>query len=80
MPYKHDIVCFTNESFTQTINSNTTFQLTGDTEICEGECINISPDQVLDNLRKSSKNKNLVSSIKLQFQNENKLIVINKVS
>ncbi len=44
--------------------------------ICEGECINISPDQVLDNLRKSSKNKNLVSSIKLQFQNENKLISI----
>ena len=40
----NDIVCYTNESFTQTINSNTSFQLTGDTEICEGECINLTID------------------------------------
>ena len=36
-----NLVCSTTESFTQTINSNTSFQLTGDTEICEGECINL---------------------------------------
>ena len=44
--------------------------------ICEEECSLISPDFVVDNLRKSFKNKNLLNSIKLQFQNNNKLISI----
>ncbi|MBO6975649.1 MAG: protein translocase subunit SecF [Prochlorococcus marinus CUG1435] len=44
--------------------------------VCEEECSNISPDSVLENLREDSKNKKFLSSIKLQFQNNNKLISI----
>ena len=44
--------------------------------ICEEECSNISPDSVLDKLRDISKNNNVSNNIKLQFQNENKLISI----
>jgi len=44
--------------------------------ICKEECSNISPDSVLENLRKKSKNKNLLNNIKLQSQNNNKLISI----
>jgi len=44
--------------------------------ICEEECTNISPDAVLKNLREVSKNKKNFNSIKLQFQNNNKLISI----
>jgi len=44
--------------------------------VCEEECSNFSSDAVLDNLREISKNKNLLNNIKLQFQNNNKLISI----
>ena len=43
---------------------------------CEAECSNLSPDSVLENLREVSKNKNVLNNIKLQFQNNNKLISI----
>ena len=43
---------------------------------CEAECSNLSPDSVLKNLREISKNKNVLNNIKLQFQNNNKLISI----
>ena len=44
--------------------------------ICKEECSNFSPDSVLEKLRENSKNKNLLNNIKLQFQNNNKLISI----
>ena len=44
--------------------------------VCEDECSNISPDSVLENLKEISKNKNVFNNIKLQFQNDNKLISI----
>ena len=44
--------------------------------VCEGECSNFSPDLVLEKLRDISKNKNILNNIKLQFQNNNKLISI----
>ena len=44
--------------------------------LCDGECENISPDLVVDKLGKLSKNKNLLSNIKLQIQNDNSLISI----
>jgi len=43
---------------------------------CEEECSNFSPDAVLEKLRESSKNKNFLNNVKLQFQNNNKLISI----
>ena len=44
--------------------------------VCGQKCTDISPDSVLRNLREVSKNKNYLNSIKLQFQNNNKLISI----
>ncbi|MBO8233800.1 protein translocase subunit SecF [Prochlorococcus marinus XMU1419] len=44
--------------------------------VCEEECSDISPDSVLKNLREISKNKKVLNNIKLQFQNNNKLISI----
>jgi len=44
--------------------------------ICKEECSNFSPDSVLENLREVSKNKKILNSFKLQFQNNNKLISI----
>ena len=44
--------------------------------VCENECSDISPDLVLENLRKVTKNKNLLNSVKLQFQKNNKLVSI----
>ena len=44
--------------------------------ICEEECSKFSPDSVLENLRDISSNKNFINNIKLQFQNNNKLISI----
>ena len=44
--------------------------------ICEEECSNYSPDSVLEKLRDISKNKNVLNNIKLQFQNNNKLVSI----
>ena len=44
--------------------------------VCEAECSNISSDSVLENLREISKNNKLLNNIKLQFQNNNKLISI----
>ncbi len=44
--------------------------------VCEEECSNVSPDLVLENLREISINKNFINNIKLQFQNNNKLISI----
>ncbi|KGF97757.1 Protein-export membrane protein SecF [Prochlorococcus marinus str. MIT 9201] len=43
---------------------------------CEEECSNFSPDSVIEKLREITKNKNVLNNIKLQFQNENKLISI----
>ena len=44
--------------------------------VCEEECSDISPDSVLESLREVSKNTNFLNNIKLQFQNNNKLISI----
>jgi len=44
--------------------------------VCKEECSDFSPDSVLENLRGISKNKNVLNNIKLQFQNNNKLISI----
>ena len=44
--------------------------------VCEEECSNLPPDSVLEKLREISKNKNVLNNIKLQFQNNNKLISI----
>ncbi|MCR8540193.1 MAG: protein translocase subunit SecF [Prochlorococcus marinus CUG1439] len=44
--------------------------------VCPNECSYISPDLVLENLRESSKNKNLFNTVNLQFQNNNKLVSI----
>ena len=44
--------------------------------ICDEGCSDISPDSVLENLGEISKNKNVLNNIKLQFQNNNKLISI----
>jgi len=44
--------------------------------VCEEECSNLSADSVLENLREISSNKNFINNIKLQFQNNNKLISI----
>ena len=44
--------------------------------LCSDECSDISPDMVIEELRILSSNKNLLNSIKLQFQNNNKLISI----
>ena len=37
--------------------------------VCSDECSDISPDIVIEELRIHSSNKNLLNSIKLQFQN-----------
>ena len=42
--------------------------------VCNGECNYISPDIVIENLKKYSTNKNVLNNVKLQFQNSNKLI------
>ena len=44
--------------------------------ICKKECIDLAPDLVLEKLRNFSNNKNLFNNIKLQFQNNKKLISI----
>ena len=44
--------------------------------VCEASCSNISPDSVLKNLREISKDKSFQNNIKLQFQNNNKLVSI----
>jgi len=44
--------------------------------VCEEECSNFPPDSVLENLKEISKNKKVLNNIKLQFQNNNKLISI----
>ena len=41
---------------------------------CKGECSSISPDLTIEKLRQVSKNKKILNSIKLQFQNNNKLV------
>jgi len=43
---------------------------------CEESCSDISPDSVLENLREFSPNKNILNNVRLQFQNNNKLISI----
>ena len=44
--------------------------------VCEAKCSEISPDSVLKNLREVSKDKIFNTNIKLQFQNNNKLVSI----
>ncbi len=44
--------------------------------VCEAECSNLPPDSVLENLREISKDNKFLNNIKLQFQNNNKLISI----
>ena len=43
---------------------------------CEAECSNLSTDSVFENLKEISKNKKVLNNLKLQFQNNNKLISI----
>ena len=45
-------------------------------EICDDECDTISPDLVIEKLREFSNNKNISNNIKLQIQNNNRLISI----
>ena len=40
----NDLTCSTFDSFTNTINSSTIFDLVSDTEICEGDCIDVEVD------------------------------------
>ncbi len=42
--------------------------------ICDEQCVNISPDLVIEKLREISVNKNLLNNIQLQIQNNNSLI------
>ena len=42
--------------------------------VCKEKCSNFTPDSVLEILRENSKNKNVIKNIKLQFQNNNKVI------
>ncbi len=44
--------------------------------VCEAECSNLSPDSVFQNLKEISKNKKVLNNLKLQFQNNNKIISI----
>jgi len=44
--------------------------------VCDDKCSDFSPDLVLENLKEISKNKKVLNNIKLQFQNNNKLISI----
>jgi len=44
--------------------------------VCEDECSDLPPDSVLENLKEISTNKKVSNNIKLQFQNNNKLISI----
>jgi len=44
--------------------------------ICDEECSDIAPDLALENLRKVSINKKLLNTVKLQFQNNNKLVSV----
>ena len=44
--------------------------------ICDEECDNISPDLVIEKLKKFSNNKKILNKIKLQIQNNNSLISI----
>ncbi len=44
--------------------------------ICDDECDNISPDLVIKELREFSDNKSISNNIKLQIQNNNRLISI----
>ena len=44
--------------------------------ICQDECDNIFPDLVIEKLKEFSNNKNISNNIKLQIQNNNRLISI----
>ena len=44
--------------------------------ICDFECEYVSPELVINRLKQNTNNKNFINNIKLQFQNENKLISI----
>ena len=44
--------------------------------ICKEECDNVSPDLVIEKLKKISNSKNILNNIKLQIQNKNSLISI----
>ena len=44
--------------------------------VCEEQCTEISPDSINNNLKEISKNKNFLNNIKIQVQNNNKLISI----
>ena len=68
-----------NTSYKRPINLGMDF--VGGTEIrieriCDKNCSEKSPELVLKNLRSISYNKNLLSNIKLQFQNDYKLVSI----
>ena len=44
--------------------------------ICEDNCTEITSDNLIADLRKTSNDKNLINNIRLQLQNENKLISV----
>ena len=43
--------------------------------VCEEECIDISPDKILDELRSSSTQKNIVNNVQLKFLEKNDLLI-----
>ena len=68
-----------NTSYKKPINLGMDFVGGNETRIervCEEECSNFPPESVLANLKEISINKNVLKNIKLQFQNNNKLISI----
>ena len=43
--------------------------------VCEEECIDISPDKILEELRSSSTQKNIVNNVQLKFLEKNDLLI-----
>ena len=46
--------------------------------ICDEKCNDISPDKILEQLRKSSSQKNLVTNLQLKFLDKNDLLIRTK--
>ena len=46
--------------------------------VCEEECIDISPDKILEELRSSSTQKNIVNNVQLKFLEKNDLLIITR--
>ena len=46
--------------------------------ICEGKCTDISPDKILEELRRNSSQQNLVNNVQLKFLDTNDLLIRSK--